>query len=150
MHATRRFRIKMRPVIHGVVAIAVVGLVFFFALPKIADFSSVWKAISNMTWQEEALLLLATGWNIVRYWFVMKASLPGLNYWQAMKVNLSSTAVANTVPGGSALGIAVTTGMFVSYGFTKTEIGLSVVVTGVWNNFVKLGMPVVALALLAI
>jgi len=80
----------------------------------------------------------------------MVAALPGSNFWQAMKVNQTSTAVANAIPGGGAIGIGVTYAMYSSYGFTNTEISLSVLVSGIWNNFVKLGMPVVALALLAI
>jgi len=35
-------------------------------------------------------------------------------------------------------------------GFTASAIALSVVVTGIWNMFMKLGLPVAALAILAI
>lgn len=137
-------------IIQGLFSMVVVVAIFGFALPKLADFSEVWSAIKAMSWIEVATLLAICIWNIVTYWFVMVASLPGLNYWQAMKVNQTSTAIANTVPAGGAVGIGVTYAMLTSYGFSKPEIGLSVIVTGVWNNFVKLGMPVVALALLVI
>jgi uncharacterized protein (TIRG00374 family) len=40
--------------------------------------------------------------------------------------------------------------MLTSWGFAVSAIARSAVVTGIWNNFVKLGMPVLALALLAI
>jgi putative heme transporter len=40
--------------------------------------------------------------------------------------------------------------MYRSWGFTNAQIGLSVLVTGIWNIFMKLGLPVVALALLAV
>ena len=46
--------------------------------------------------------------------------------------------------------MGVTYGMYTQYGFTKADISLSILVTGVWNNFVKFGMPVVALVLLVI
>ncbi len=39
--------------------------------------------------------------------------------------------------------------MYSSWGFTGADVTRSVVVSGIWNNFVKLGLPVVALALLA-
>jgi uncharacterized protein (TIRG00374 family) len=133
-----------------VVSLALVVAVFAFALPRFANYADVWSAITAMTWLELLSLAALAAWNLVTYWFVMVASLPGLNYWQAMKVNLTSAAIANTLPGGGALGVGVTTAMFRSYGFTGTQIGLSIVVTGIWNNFVKLGMPVIALALLAI
>jgi uncharacterized protein (TIRG00374 family) len=129
---------------------AVVVAIFGFAFPKLADYSKVWAEIGAMTWLELATVALAALWNIVTYWFVMVASLPGSNFWQAMKINQTSTAVANTMPGGGALGIGVTYGMYSAYGFSNSEIALSVLLSGIWNNFVKLGMPIVALALLAL
>ena len=124
--------------------------VFAFALPKIADFSDVGKQLKDMSWMELGTLFLASIWNIASYWWVGMSSLPGSNVWQVMKVTATSTAVANSLPGGGAIGVGVTYGMYSQYGFTKAEISLSILVTGVWNNFVKLGMPVVALLLLVI
>jgi uncharacterized membrane protein YbhN (UPF0104 family) len=143
-------RKKVRRVVQGLASLAVVVAIFVFALPQFADFSKVWASIAAMTPIELFTLALAAVWNIVTYWFVMVAALPGSNYWQAMKVNQTSTAVSNTLPGGSALGIGVTYAMYAAYGFSHSEIGLSILVTGLWNNFVKLGMPIVALALLAL
>jgi len=131
-------------------SLVLVAGIFVFALPKIADVSDVWGHIRAMTWLELATLLSFAIWNIVTYWFVMISSLPGSNVWQTMKINQASTAVANTLPGGGAIAVAVTYGMYTSYGFDRSQIGLSVLVSGIWNNFVKLGMPVVALAFLAL
>lgn len=131
-------------------SIVLVVAIFFFALPKIADFSEVWMEIGTMTWMEVAVLVAATFLSIFTYWFVMMSSLPGSNIWQTMKVNQASTAVANILPGGGAVGVGVTYGMYGGYGFTRSQISLSVLVSGIWNNFVKLGMPVVALAFVAL
>jgi putative heme transporter len=138
-----------RRMIEALVSIALVGAVFFFALPQIADFTDVWAEIADMTGLELATLLLLALWNLATYWFVMVSSLPGSNIWQAMKINGASTAVANSLPGGGALGIAVNYGMYLQYGFSREAVALSLLVSGIWNNFVKLGMPVLALALLA-
>lgn len=146
----RRSKLPVRQVLQVAVSLGVVAAVFVFALPRFADYSEVWAAITAMTPIELLTLSVAALWNLISYWPVMVSSLPGLNYWQAMKVNLTSTAIANTLPGGGALGIGVTSGMYTSYGFTGAQIGSAIVVSGVWNNFVKLGMPVIALALLAI
>jgi putative heme transporter len=143
-------RKRLSTILQVVVALVVVGAIFFGVLPKIADFSKVWAEIAEMTWIEITTLLAFTAWNIVTYWLVMVAALPGLSYPQAMIVNQSSTAISNSMPGGGALGIGVTYAMYTSYGFSPSEITRSILVTGVWNNFVKLGMPIVALALLAI
>ena len=77
------------------------------------------------------------------------AALPGLPWSQAFMVGQISTAVANTIPAGAAVGIGVTYAMFSSYGYTASTIGVAAALTGLWNTFVKLGLPIVALALLA-
>ncbi|MGH2807156.1 MAG: lysylphosphatidylglycerol synthase transmembrane domain-containing protein [Actinomycetota bacterium] len=130
-------------------AVVVIGI-YAFGLPRIAEFSDVWFAIRQMTWLEVTTLTILAFWNLFTYWLVEVASFPGLNYWQAMKVVSTSTAIANTMPGGGAFGLATTTAMYRSYGFTNSQIASCIVTQGAWNNFVKLGMPVIALALLAL
>ena len=141
---------RRKRVIQGVLAAAVVVAAFVFGLPKIADFSEVWEELKAMTALELGSIFVIAVWNIGTYWFVVLASLPGANIWQVMKVVSTSTAVANSMPGGGAIGVGVTYGMYANYGFKKADVSLSILVTGLWNNFVKLGMPVVALALLAV
>ena len=139
-----------KKMVQGVISAVLVIAVFVFALPKLADFSDVWQEITEMTWIEIATLVFIGLWNLATYWFVMMAALPGSNVWQVGKVNLATTAVSNTLPAGGALGVAATFGMFSSYGFSNSQITGYVVVSGIWNNFVKLGMPVLALAFLAL
>ena len=59
----------------------------------------------------------------------------------------SATAVANTVPGGSAIGIGMSYSMLGSWGYSRSKTTVAVLVSGVWNSFIKLGLPVLALAL---
>ena len=40
--------------------------------------------------------------------------------------------------------------MLASWGFSKSRATLSVIVTGLWNNFAKLAMPILAIAFLAL
>jgi uncharacterized protein (TIRG00374 family) len=98
---------------------------------------------------ELAVLAVVAVWNLSTYWMVQVAATPGLTWRQAMVATQSSTAVANTVPAGSAISIGLTYAMLGSWGFSRSRTTVSLVVTGIWNNFVKLGMPVLALALLA-
>jgi uncharacterized protein (TIRG00374 family) len=136
-------------ILRGVVSLAIVVGIFVGVLPRIANYSDVWATIADMTWLEIGTLVGFALWNIVTYWFVMVAALPGLRYPQAAVVNQASTAISNTLPGGGAIGVGVTFGMYTSWGFTVAAITRSVVVSGIWNNFMKLGFPVIALALLA-
>lgn len=120
------------------------------ALPRLAGFSDVWPAIASMRWPLIVLLAGATAWNLVSYAFVLTAATPGLSRSQAMVVTQSSTAVANTVPGGGALGVGVMATMYRSWGFSTSTTSLAAISTGVWNTFAKLALPVVAFGLLAV
>ena len=131
-------------------SLALVVGIFAFAFPQFASYGDVWTEISAMTWLEVATLLAVALWNLVTYWFVLTAVMPGLTYPQAAVSNQGSTAVANTLPGGGAIAVGVTYAMYRSWGFSKSAFALAAVVSGVWNNFAKLGMPVLALALLAL
>jgi len=131
-------------------AVAIVVGIFVGVLPKIADMREVWRHlrdIGSLAWLGLAAVTL---WNQVTYWWVTMVALPGLSFGQAATVNLSSTAVANTVPAGGGVGVGVSAAMLGSWDFSPGEIGRFVLVTAVWNNFVKLGMPIVALALLVL
>ena len=132
------------------VSLGVVAAVFLYALPKIADYSTVWATISKLTVSQFLILLGITFFNIFTYWPQMVASLPGLTIPQAAVVNQTSTTVANTVPAGGIVAIGLTYDIFRSWGFTYSAITLSELLTFVWNTFTKLGLPIVALAILAI
>lgn len=140
----------LKRILQGAVSVAIVVGIFVGVLPRFATYGDVWDTIEAMTGLEVATLVLVGAWNIVTYWFVLVAVLPGLRLREAAIVNQASTAVSNTLPAGGAIGVGVTYAMYTSWGFTTPEIALSALVSGVWNNFVKLGMPVLALALVAI
>lgn len=135
--------------IQAAVSLAVVAGIFLGVLPRIANYGDVWDTIRSMSSLEVITLLLIGFWNLVTYWLVLTAVLPGLTYPQAAISNQASTAIANTLPAGGALGVGVTYAMYSSWGFTGADVTRSVVVSGIWNNFVKMGFPIVALALLA-
>lgn len=141
---------RWKRIAQAAISVIVVVGIFVGVMPQIAEYSEVWEAIRSLTWLEGASLALVALWNLATYWFVLVAALPGMRIREAVVVNQSSTAVANSLPGGAAIGVAVTVAMQTSWGFRVATIARSALVTGIWNNFVKLGMPVLALALLAL
>jgi putative heme transporter len=141
---------RHRRLIGGVFSLALVVAIFYGVLPKVADFSAVRAEIAEMTWIELFTLTAAAIWNLVTYWFVVKSSLPGATIGQAMIATEASTAVSNTVPAGGAIGMGITFRMFRSWGFKRSAVTLSMVTSGIWNNFAKLALPVLALSLLAL
>ncbi len=139
-------RSRTRLVIQGVLSLVLVAAIFYYLFTKI-DLAQTWAAITAMTWTELATLGLLAVWNLCTYAFVWMAVTPGLGFWRAMVMTQATTAVANTVPGGSAIGIAMTYSMLGSWGYSRSRTTSAVLVSGVWNSFIKLGMPVLALAL---
>jgi len=141
---------RRRRVLGTVASLALIVGLLVGVLPAMADFSEVWAAIRSLTWLEIVSLLLAAAWNILTYQFIILAALPGLTLLRAFVVGQISTAVSNTLPAGSAVGIGVTYTLFSSFGFEAGPIAIASVVTGLWNTFVKLGLPVIALAVLTV
>jgi hypothetical protein len=136
-------------IIQAAISIVLIVVIFYFLLKKI-DLAQVWAAIRSMTWLELSTLGLLAIWNLCTYAFVWMSVTPGLSFGRGMLMTQSTTAVANTVPGGSAIGIGMTYAMLGSWGYSRSRSTTAVLVSGVWNSFIKLGMPVLALALLAL
>lgn len=133
-----------------VVAVVVAGAIFAFAIPRLtnADYKKAWDDLRHLSLWNLVVLNGANLWNVVSYWFMLMIALPGLTWGQAMVVNNGSTAVANVMPGGGALGMGVTWKMLRSWGFSGPAISRQILVVGVWNNFAKLALPVIAWAVL--
>jgi uncharacterized membrane protein YbhN (UPF0104 family) len=139
---------RRRLVVRVLLAVAVVAVVYLGLLPRLVDVGEVGATLRAMTWLELATLVVAAVWNLVSYLLPQLAALPGLTLRQAALESHASTAVGNLLPAGQAVGLGVTYRFYTSYRFGRPEIALSLLVQGVWNNFVKLGMPLVALGLL--
>lgn len=146
----RRSPTLLRRAARGAVGVAIAVAVFGFALPRFASPEEVWHATSHLGWRGVALLAVAAAWNLVTYWLVWTAAVPNLGLWRAALVAQAPTAVANTVPAGSYLSMALTYTILRSFGQRPSSATLAMLVTGVWNNFAKLALPVVALSALAI
>ena len=138
-------------VLRTVLSAAVVVAAFGFALPHFASYRSVWASLQAMTWVNVVLIGVAATASLASYWFGICAVLPSLRLRQAAVVNLSSNAVASTLPAGGALGMGVSWAMLSSWGVSTADYVLYTLVSGIWNIFGRLGLPVLALlALLTI
>ena len=127
----------------------VVGI-FVYAIPKFADYSAVWRSISSLTPLELGSLLGATIFNLFTYWWANMAALPGMSLGQAAVSTQTTTSVANTLPGGGAIAVGLTYTILRSWGFSGTDIALYVGVSGIWNIFIKLSLPVLSIVFLVI
>lgn len=130
----------------------VVSCIFAFAFPTLAGsgYSGIWAQLRTLRGSE--VLLLCALWivNLLTYTPVLVASLPGLTHMQALTLNLSGSAVSNTVPFGGALGVGATYSMTRTWGFRAAPVTRSILISGIWNVFAKLALPACALLFLAL
>ena len=140
----------VRKVLQVAVSLVLLVAIFWYVFQQVADVSAVWAAVQTLTWGEIGVLLVMTGINLVTYWIVVVIATPGLTYPQAAVLTLTTTAVANSVPAGGAIAVGLTYTILSSWGFSKARVTVSIIVTGIWNNWLKLAVPVLALALLAL
>ncbi len=145
-----RRRVSTGQIVGFLIGLAIVIAIFAFAVPKFADYGEVFAAMRTLTPLEFWSLFAAMVFNLYTYWLANQAGLIGMTIWQSAVETQTSTTIANILPAGGALAIAMTAAILSSWGFTAGEITLFVGVTGIWNIFAKLGLPVVALALLVL
>src|SRR5919109_841365 len=122
-------RRRLNKLLQTGLAVAVVGAVFFGILPRISDLDRVWSIVRSLSWAEILILVLLSAWNIVTYWPMLVAAMPGLTLGQAAVVCQSSTSVAMTLPGGGALAVGVSYAMYTSWGFTRSQVAASAATT---------------------
>lgn len=150
MAKTKRRRSRIWRVLQIAFAVAIVAAVFFAVIPQIADYRDVWDTLWALTGFQILLVAGVAIANLVTYWLQSMAALPGLTLAMAAVQTQTTTTIANTVPGGGAAAIGMSFAMFRSWGYSDGDVARFTVVTGIWNTYIKLGLPVIALALVAI
>jgi putative heme transporter len=130
-------------------SVALVAAIFGFALPHFASYRSVWASMHAMTWAQALLVAAAAAASMASTWIMICSVLPSIRLREAAVVNLGSNAVANTLPAGGALAMGVSWAMLSSWGVSTAEYVLYTLVSGIWNIFARLGLPVLALMILA-
>jgi len=138
-----------REIFRTAVSVALVAAIFGFALPHFASYRSVWASIEAMTWAQALLVAAAAAASMASTWIMICSVLPSIRLREAAVVNLGSNAVANTLPAGGALAMGVSWAMLSSWGVSTAEYVLYTLVSGIWNVFARLGLPVLALMILA-
>ncbi len=133
-------------------SLSVVVIIFAFVIPKItgSDYAEIWDQMTKLSAWEITALIAFWFLGMLAYTGVLTNTLPGLKRTQALTVNFAGSAVSNVMPFGGAIGVGATYAIDMSWGFTAPSVTLSILVSGIWNVFAKLAMPVLALALLMI
>jgi uncharacterized membrane protein YbhN (UPF0104 family) len=92
----------------------------------------------------------ATILNLLTFAPPWMVALPGLRFRSALAMTQVSTALSIVLPAGAAVGIAGAYGVLRRWGFASRGIARAVTVVSLWNQFVNLSYPVIAVALLSV
>jgi uncharacterized membrane protein YbhN (UPF0104 family) len=136
---------RARKVLRTVLSVALIAAIFGFAVPRFASYRSVWASLAGMAWPQALLIGATAGASMASYWFMICAVLPSIRLREAAVVNLGSSAAANTLPAGGAIGIGVSWAMLSSWGVSTADYVLYTLVSGTWNVLARLGLPALAL-----
>ena len=137
-------------VAEGLIGLGIVVLIFVGVFPQFANYSQAWSAIGAMDWWWWSAIVVAAVFNLVSYVWPYQAVLPGLRFGDGFIETETTAAISNTVPVGGAVALGMTYRMFGSFGFTPVAISAAVVATGLLNQAVKLGLPILAVIALAV
>src|SRR3954470_805478 len=118
-------------------ALVLLAAVYVWFLPQFTSLSAVWASVQAMSSVQIAVLLLAAAWNLATYQFVMVTATPGMTLRQATVSTETTTAVSNTLIGGAAIALGSTYAMNPSWGFSRSRTSVSLLISGLWNNFAK-------------
>ena len=142
-------RPRLRKILRTAGSVILVAAIFGFAVPHFASYRSVWASTHAMTWPQALLVAVAAAASMATTWIMICSVLPAIRLREAAVVNLGSNAVANTLPAGGALAMGVSWAMLSSWGVSTAQYVLYTLVSGIWNVFARLGLPVLALLVLA-
>jgi putative heme transporter len=140
-------RSRGRLVLRGLVAAIIVAGVFVGVLPQLADLTSAWDAVRALPGVALLQLSLLTVGVLVTTWVALARLIEGSTLRQAALAHLLSTAVANTVPAGGAVAVGTNLRVHGSYGRSVSATTTGLLTMGVLDNAVKLGLPLVLVAL---
>jgi putative heme transporter len=139
-----------RRVVEALVSLTALVVIFALVIPKVSGstYRQVAHQLHHLSVAQIGVLFVVWMVGLVAYAGVLTAVIPGLRRTQGVVLNTASSAVSNIVPFGGAVGVGATYGMCRSWGFSVPTTTLGIMVSGIWNIFLKLGLPVIALLLL--
>jgi uncharacterized protein (TIRG00374 family) len=143
-------KLGLKRLVLGAVSLAIIAATFVYFLPTIANYGAVWDVVKQLSWGWIAALLAATALNLATFAPPWQVALPGLSFVQALTVTQASTALSIVVPGGIAAGMAGSYGVLRGWGLPSRDVTRAITLTGLWNQFLNLSFPIVAVFLLAI
>jgi uncharacterized membrane protein YbhN (UPF0104 family) len=139
-----------RHVVRALAAAALAVVLLFFVFPRVlgTTLGDVRAAFGAVSGRDALVLVVLWAAGLFTHSFVLTGSLPGLTRRRALTLNLTGSAVANTLPFGGAGGMSMNYVMIRAWGVEPTGFAAFTLVSNAWGILLKLLMPALAVAAL--
>jgi len=141
-------RVKRRRRIELGVSLVLLLLLFGVILPQVIDYGQVWDAVTGLSVDEVVVLLVLGLIRIAIAAAQHTALIPSLHFRAALSAYLASGTLAELAPPPGDL--AIRYGMYRAQGVDAEAAGVGIMLTGLFDNAVKLLLPVVGLGILIV
>jgi uncharacterized membrane protein YbhN (UPF0104 family) len=121
--------------------VVVVGIV-----PQLADLEAAVRLLGGLEPGWIVTLLLVAAGLLVAAWVALARLIGGVTVWQAGVAHSLSTCVANTVPAGGAVAVAVNLRVYGSFGCGIAQTTQGLLCMAALDNAVKIALPLLAAA----
>jgi len=132
------------------VTVAVVVVVFGFVIPQLTDYREILDHITSIDPLGWVILGVLAIWFLSAATIVWMTTLPTLRFGEGFVAQTTGTAINNSIPAGGAIAIPVQYIMLLSFGFTPGAVTSGLLTGGVWDQLVRLALPVVAVFAVAL
>lgn len=132
------------------ITVAVLVIVFGFVVPQFSDYRSILDVLIDVSPGAWIILAIVSVAFLVAYPIVLMSVLDTLRFREAFVNHMTGTAVTNSLPSGGALAIGLNYAMYLSWGFTPHSVSAGLLAAGVWDWYVRIALPVLAVIAIAI
>ncbi len=141
---------RTRQIIQGLITLTVLVLVFGFVFPKLANYEAVLDHIQDIDPREWFILIALAAAVLLAYMPVLMSALRTLKFKEAYVAQTTAQVVNNSLPAGGAIALPLQYAMYMSWGFTPEAFTSTLIAVGIWDQFARFGIPILALAIGAI
>jgi uncharacterized membrane protein YbhN (UPF0104 family) len=132
------------------ITVLVLVLVFGFVIPQFSDYRAIVDYLADidpLAWIILAGVSLAF---LLAYPVVLTTVIRTLRLREAFVNHMTGTAITNTLPSGGAIALGLNYAMYLSWGFTPPSVTAGLLAAGVWDWYVRIALPVLAVVAIAV
>lgn len=131
-------------------AVALAAFLLGYVFPRVLGTTAtdVRAAFGSVSAEEAAALVVLWAAGLFTHSFVLTGSLPGLTRRRALTLNLTGSAVANSLPFGGVAGMSMNYVMIRAWKVELAGFAAFTLVSNAWGILLKLVMPALAVAAL--